>query len=137
MVFGGSQVLMDIEPLIGILLSKPILHGPTHSVLGALIIGGIAAVIGKPVSAFVLRFLNIPHEPFTWIAAGTGSFVGTFSHILLDGIMHADMAPGWPFTSGNLLLGIISVRQLHNVCLIAGLIVLVGLGVKAAVTRWA
>ena len=135
MVFGGSQVLMDIEPLIGILQNKPILHGPTHTLLGALIIGGIAAAIGKPISSFVLGLLRIRHEPFTWLAAISGAFVGTYSHVLLDGIMHSDMSPWWPFTPGNPLLGIISIGQLHNVCFLAGAVGLFGLAMRAAFKR--
>jgi hypothetical protein len=55
MVFGGSQVLMDIEPLIGILRGSAVLHGYTHTLAGALGIGALAALIGKPISSFVLR----------------------------------------------------------------------------------
>ena len=132
MVFGGSQVLMDIEPLIGILQNKSILHGPTHTLLGALIIGSIAAVIGKPISSFVLKLLEIRHEPFTWLAAISGAFVGTYSHVLLDGIMHSDMSPWWPFAPGNPLLRIISIGQLHNLCFLAGAIGLIGLAIRAA-----
>lgn len=55
MVFGGAQVMMDIEPLIGLLQNKSILHGYTHTLAGALLIGLAAALIGKPVSGWVLR----------------------------------------------------------------------------------
>lgn len=131
MVFGGSQVLMDIEPLIGMLLDKPILHGPTHTLWGALVIGGIAAAIGKPISSFVLQRLRIRHEPLTWLAAVTGAFLGTYSHIILDGIMHSDMSPWWPFSSGNPLLGSISIDQLHSICFLAGAVGFIGLGITA------
>lgn len=122
MVFGGSQVLMDIEPLIGILQGKAVLHGYTHTLLGALIIGAIAGIIGKPISAFVLRLLSIPHHPFTWTASFAGAFVGTFSHLGLDALMHADMNPWWPFVAGNPLLGSVSLGWLHLGCLAAGMI---------------
>jgi len=135
MVFGGSQVLMDIEPLIGILQNKSILHGPTHTLLGALIIGGIAAITGKPISSFVLKLLRIRQEPFTWLAAISGAFLGTYSHVLTDGIMHSDMAPWWPFALGNPLLRIIGIEQLHNVCFLAGAIGLIGLAIRAAIKR--
>ena len=42
MVFGGTQVLMDIEPLVAILRGSPVLHGVTHTILGALVIGLVA-----------------------------------------------------------------------------------------------
>ena len=65
MVFGGAQVLMDIEPLIGILTDQPILHGPTHTLLGAMVIGTLAGIAGRPISARVLSWLRIPHYPLT------------------------------------------------------------------------
>ncbi len=54
MVFGGAQVLMDIEPLVAIVQGWPILHGVTHTILGALVIGLVAGAIGRPISEFVL-----------------------------------------------------------------------------------
>ena len=75
MVFGGAQVLMDLEPLIGILQDRDVLHGVTHTWLGALVIGSVAAVIGKPISTMVLRWRKIPHPPLTWLAAITGAYV--------------------------------------------------------------
>ena len=122
MVFGGSQVLMDIEPLIGILQNKPILHGYTHTLLGTLVIGTIAGIIGRPISSYVLRLLAIPHPPFTWAAAFAGAYIGTFSHVLLDAIMHFDMSPWWPIASGNQLLSAISIDQLHLACLVAAVV---------------
>ena len=53
LVFGGAQVLMDIEPLVGIVRGWPILHGVTHNLLGALIIGLVAGAIGRPVGESV------------------------------------------------------------------------------------
>jgi len=121
MVFGGAQVLMDIEPLLGMLQGKDVLHGPTHTLLGALIIGLIAAIIGRPISEFVLRWRKIPHYPFTWLASFTGAFLGTFSHVGFDAVMHSDMNPWWPLAQGNTWLGVISIDQLHLLCLVLGL----------------
>ncbi|MCL2020533.1 MAG: hypothetical protein FWG81_00115 [Betaproteobacteria bacterium] len=113
---------MDIEPLIGILRGWDVLHGYTHTVLGTLVIGAIAGFIGKPVSSFVLKRLQIPHYQFTWSASFLGAFIGTFSHVLLDAIMHWDMSPWRPITSGNKLLGVISMDALHLSCIIAAVI---------------
>ena len=96
MVFGGSQVLIDIEPGVRMILGTSLLHGPTHTLLGALLIGIIASVIGKPISLFVLSILHIPHQGMTWKAAAYGAFGGTLSHLVLDGMMHADMLPWFP-----------------------------------------
>jgi len=120
MVYGGTQVLMDIEPLVGIIQHKPVLHGYPHTILGALVIGTIAGLIGKPISEVVLRILKIPHFPFTWTAAFAGAYVGSFLHIILDAMMHADMNPWWPIASSNPLLGVVPISLLHLGCMIAG-----------------
>lgn len=122
MVFGGTQVLMDLEPLIGILQDRDVLHGATHTWLGALVIGGVAAVIGKPISTMALRWRKMVHPPLTWLSALLGAYVGAFSHVLLDAIMHADMGPAWPLSSANPLLGLIGIDQLHLACLAAGVV---------------
>ncbi len=91
-VFAGSQVLMDLEPGIKILglLDGP-LHGPTHTVLGALLIAVATAVIWEVwqrygPSAIVDRIGRARHG----IVVGTALF-GTLSHVALDSIMHSDM----------------------------------------------
>ena len=135
MVFGGSQVLMDIEPLVGIVLDNPVLHGPSHTLLGATVIGLLAAGIGKPIATMALDLLKIVHDPITWRAAVAGAFVGTYSHVFFDGIMHADMSPWWPFAAGNPLLGAISIDQLHDACFLAGAIGLGAIAIRALSSR--
>jgi membrane-bound metal-dependent hydrolase YbcI (DUF457 family) len=122
MVFGGSQVLMDIEPLIGMMRGSAILHGYTHTLAGALGIGAAAALIGKPISSHVLRHIRAPHHPLTWRAAALAAFVGTFSHIIFDAVMHRDIRPWWPFSSTNGLLHAIPVDDLHYVFVALGAI---------------
>ncbi len=135
MVFGGSQVMMDIEPLIGILRGWSVLHGWTHTVLGALAIGSLAGLMGRPISERVLRWLDIGHPPFTWRASFISAYVGTFSHVALDAIMHADMDPLRPFVMGNSLLGMMSIDMLHLLCFGLGLIGAVIVGGQALITR--
>ncbi len=42
--FGCAQILMDIEPLLGLIRHAPILHGRTHTLAWALPIGLGAAL---------------------------------------------------------------------------------------------
>ncbi len=122
MVFGGSQVLMDIEPGYRMLVQDPIVHGPTHTLAGAVVIGFLATVFGKPTSEYVLRLIRYPKPAMSWIAAAAGAFSGTFSHIGLDAIMHADMQPWAPLSESNALLGLISIDVLHIICLGLGIV---------------
>ena len=120
MVFGGSQVLMDIEPAEQLYRGADVLHGYTHNLAGALVIGGIATLIGRPISLLVLRRLPGNYKSFSWRASAMGAFVGTFSHVGLDALMHPDVRPLWPFSPANPLLGAVSVGSLHLACLVLG-----------------
>ena len=113
---------MDIEPLLGIIYGWPVLHGISHTLGGALLIGTIAALIGKPVSQWVLRYFRYNKWSITWRVSFISVYVGTFSHIALDAIMHGDMNPFWPLLHGNPWLGIITINQLHLLCLVLGMI---------------
>lgn len=131
MVFGGSQVLMDIEPLVELIQGKPILHGVTHTILAALVIGLVSGAVGRPLSELALKLLRIRHHPITWTVSFLSGLVGTCSHITLDAVMHRDMAPLWPSATGNPMLGIISVESLHVLCLIAGVLGVVIIAARA------
>ena len=51
-----------------------------------------------------------------------GALFGTLSHVVLDSLMHADMAPLLPWSKGNPLYGAIAIDTLHWLCLIAGVL---------------
>jgi len=122
MVFGGSQVLMDIEPAYRMIVQDPIIHGWTHTLAGAAAIGLIATISGKPVSEFVLRLLRYPRPSMLWSASVAGAFAGTFSHIFFDAIMHSDMMPWSPLSESNRILGLVSIGSLHITCVLLGLV---------------
>jgi hypothetical protein len=131
MVFGFTQVTIDIEPLVRIVREDPVLHGFTHTYLGATVIAILSVLIGRPVCQFLLnRWTHDPRSPFMnwlrgprnilWTAAISGAVVGAYSHVLFDSIMHSDMRPLAPFSEVNALLHLISVDGLHLLCLVAG-----------------
>ena len=121
-VFGGAQVLMDLEPLVGMLRGSDVLHGYTHTLAGALAIGVLAGAIGRPVSLFVLRRAGIAHVPFSWGASFAGGLVGTLSHIALDALMHADQRPWWPLSDANPWLYSVPLSGIHVGCVVAGVL---------------
>ena len=114
MIFGGAQVLIDLEPLVHRVRGDPVLHGPAHTFVGALGIAGVAAVVGRPVSMFVLRRLGARDASIGWTVAGVSALVGTWSHVVLDGFIHRDMHPLWPFSPDNPLLGLVYVVTLYQ-----------------------
>ncbi len=122
LIFCGSQVLMDIETGIRILVRSQQLHAFSNTYLGAVFIGGIAALIGKPITNAFLRLFAPKQAPVTWVASVSAAFMGTISHVILDSIMHPDAEPWAPFFAGNELLGIIRLDYLHLGCVLLGVI---------------
>jgi hypothetical protein len=107
MVFGFSQVAIDIEPLVRMIRGDVVLHGLTHTYLGATVIAVLSVVVGRPVCQFLLNYWPPdPYSPFlnwlrgpkviSWPASIAGAFVGTYSHIFLDSVMHSDMQRSRP-----------------------------------------
>jgi hypothetical protein len=131
MIFGGSQVLMDIEPLMRILRGDAVLHGPSHTVLGVVGIALVAALVGRPISQPVLKAAHIRQPTISWPVAFASAFLGAYSHVGLDAVMHADMNALWPFAAGNSLLGVISLDALHGGCVIAGALGAAVIGFRA------
>ncbi|MBX7229135.1 MAG: metal-dependent hydrolase [Burkholderiaceae bacterium] len=134
MVFGWTQILMDIQPLWVMLTGHGHLHGFSHTYLGATLLGIAAAFSGKYVAEFGLYLLSKRDSlPISWPVAISSALIGSFSHVLLDSIMHADVEPFFPFVQSNVFLGILSIETLHKFCIYSGLI---GAGLYAAVSYY-
>jgi hypothetical protein len=133
LTFGIAQVAMDIEPLIGMIRGSDILHGWTHTYAGATFIAIMVILMAPPLCRLILARWNFELQRHNlswlgtdsrlgWVAASTGAFIGTYSHVALDSIMHADMAPLWPWGRSSAWLGVISIGDLHAACVVAGLL---------------
>jgi membrane-bound metal-dependent hydrolase YbcI (DUF457 family) len=147
-VFAGSQVLIDLEPLIRMLRGDRVLHGFSHTIGGATLVGLCAAVLMRPIVNWVFpKFLADPQpalitwirgpETISWAVALGSAMTGTYSHLIFDGLMHADMHPFRPFSDANPLLGLVSVGDVYLGCVVAGAIgvALFGLGFGARELR--
>ena len=124
MIFGWTQILMDIQPLVLLLTGKGHLHGFTHTYGGALLIAAISALTGKYLSEMGLRLLGVfksNHQRLTWFVTIISAVIGSTSHVLLDSVMHSDVEPFFPFSSANPFHHIISVSLLPKLCLYSGL----------------
>ncbi|MDM7861638.1 metal-dependent hydrolase [Alteromonas sp. ASW11-36] len=125
MVFGWAQIVMDIQPLIVLLSGEGHLHGFSHTYVGASLLTVFAGLSGKYLSELGLKVLKLDFTSainISWIVAFVSAFIGCFSHVVIDSVMHSDMRPFYPFISNNDLLGIISVSTLHKICLYSGLV---------------
>lgn len=127
LTFGVAQVAMDIEPLIGMLHGSAVLHGPSHTYLGAIGIGLLVALLARWICPPMLRRWNteILHYRLAWLHESgnwtTRTFLlsalaGTLSHVVLDSVMHLDMAPWAPWSKANGLYSAVSLSFLHWAC---------------------
>ena len=134
MVFGWTQVIMDIQPLVVLISGEGHLHGFTHTFIGATLLAVVSALTGKYAAEFGLRYIGeTRYLPIRWVVVFLSAFIGAYSHVLLDGFMHSDLQPFAPFTASNVFLGFISIEALHDFCLYSGL---VGAGLYYAISRW-
>ena len=132
-VFGFSQVLIDVEPAVGLFRGAELLHGFSHTYVGATLLAVVSIVVGRPLCEWVARWVNrsghfptfgaVPWpERIAAPAAVTGAFVGTYSHVLIDGMMHQDMHALAPFSMRQPLLGLVSVSTLYLLCVLCGVV---------------
>lgn len=123
MVFGWSQIVIDIQPLIAMIRGVGQLHGVTHTYVGATLIAIVAAVTGKYLSQWALvSFFAMKPVVIRWWVAFLSALIGTYSHVVLDSIMHTDIQPLLPLSESNDLQGIVTISLLHKLCLYSGLL---------------
>jgi membrane-bound metal-dependent hydrolase YbcI (DUF457 family) len=125
MIFGWTQIVMDLQPLIAMISGEGHIHGFTHTYVGAILIALISALSGwylAPIGLWVLRVEPTLNTRISWVVVSVSAFVGSFSHVFLDSIMHSDLQPFYPINIDNPFLGLISVYILQKFCLYSGLV---------------
>jgi membrane-bound metal-dependent hydrolase YbcI (DUF457 family) len=147
-VFGFAQVAIDIEPLIRILRGENVLHGFTHTYIGAALIGAVSLLVGKTFCEWLLRIWNTitqfkflkwlqltPNIP--WFSELIGAFIGTFSHVFLDSLIHSDMHPFTPFSTSNNLLYIMPIGWVYLICTGLGVVGFMAIALVSLWNKWA
>jgi hypothetical protein len=140
-VFAFSQVLIDLEPGVRMLLDREPLHPHLHTYLGATFVALVSGSLGRPVCEWALRAWNRKLSPAQarWLAletsipplaAWSAAFIGAYSHVVLDSIMHADLRPWAPFAAGNGLLGLLSIPDLQMLCVVLGIAGVIGVAAR-------
>lgn len=120
MVFGWTQIVMGIQPLIVLISGEGHLHGFSHTYIGATLIAAFSALTGKHLSQFGLWLLRITPSVrvnIAWWVVFLSAFIGSYSHVLLDSIMHSDVQPFYPASQENMFLEMLSISALHKLCL--------------------
>jgi hypothetical protein len=140
-VFGFAQVVMDVQPLVHLLRGEGIVHGISHTYFGGTLIAVFSLFVGRPICQLLLRvWVPSPKDRFLvwlhgsavirWPPAVSGAFVGAYSHVFLDSMIHPDIQPFAPFAEGNPMERLISFGGLHLLCLGIGLLGILGLVVR-------
>ncbi len=125
MIFGWAQIVMDLQPLLVILTGEVHLHGFSHTYIGATLLGIFSALSGKHLSELGLKILGVAKEKpinIVWSVAFLSAFIGSYSHVLLDSMMHVDVEPYYPLNTSNHFYGFLSIESLHKLCLYSGLL---------------
>lgn len=142
-VFAFSQCLIDLEPIGMFLATGAPVHPWLHTFPGATLVFAASWWAGPPVCGWALRRWNAWLSPAQarWLAqdatiapraAGSGAFIGAYSHVAIDGLMHGDMEPFAPFSPANPWLHAVSIETLQWACVAAGVAGLAGM----LVLRW-
>jgi membrane-bound metal-dependent hydrolase YbcI (DUF457 family) len=131
LAFFVANVLIDLESLHNLRAGNYPVHEFFHTYLGA------SLAIPATILLFLLArsLARVLPDAFGWKsvsvrAVGIGAAAGAYSHVVLDSIMHADMAPLAPFSTANALLGVLSLETLHWSCVGAGAIAVIVLIVR-------
>jgi hypothetical protein len=124
-IFGYAQVLIDLQPLVALTTGRGELHGSTHTWVGAVVIGSLAAVTGRPPTNAALRLLRGDARSrltVSWpVALGSG-LIGTLSHVALDSLLYRDMHALWPWSQEQPWLGAATSAQVYGGCIASGVI---------------
>lgn len=133
LAFCAANVLIDVEPLYYLCTDQYPLHRFFHTYIGATLVAAAALIVFLSARRIANRY-RIPN-PLNWQAlqplpVALGATTGTYSHIVLDSIMHADITPLAPFSDDNLLHQVVPLAALHWFCLGPGVVALCLLGAR-------
>lgn len=107
-IFVLSQVIMDLESFYNILNHKDRIHAYFHTYLGSLLPLLITVLL------YVIYKKTVQNTRHIFLCRVIiTAWIGVWSHVFLDFIMHADMQPFWPISVDNPTLGLITTENLH------------------------
>jgi membrane-bound metal-dependent hydrolase YbcI (DUF457 family) len=122
--FVAANCITDVESIYNVLKGNLPVHRFLHTFVGAAVSAAMAIVL----FLFMRRLARSRPLPdwFEWQQLTlppviAGALLGSYSHVVLDGIMHADMRPLAPWSDANPFLHAVSLSALHWGCIIAAI----------------
>jgi membrane-bound metal-dependent hydrolase YbcI (DUF457 family) len=135
LAFIAANCITDCETIYNVLSGRFPLHRFLHTFVGATVTAIVTVALFFALRTLAAR-VELPNG-FDWqkltiapVAVGAG--LGTYSHIVLDGIMHADVRPFGPWRDDNPFFGLVALDALHLGCLAAGALGLLVIFVRNA-----
>jgi membrane-bound metal-dependent hydrolase YbcI (DUF457 family) len=109
------------------------IHRWFHTYVGATVLAAVCILFGRPICQLFLRlWLAWPNAPWQRFApagwrirptsALTAALIGTYSHVLMDSLVHRDMKPFMPWSPQNPLLQPAFSSLLHAACVVLGIL---------------
>lgn len=132
-VFALSQILIDIEPGLGLFLGWDELHGWTHTYAGALLVAMATVAIWWLWER--VRPKRLDNGPVSAFVMASSALLGTLSHVWLDSQFHAEMAKLTPdslklWTTGDV------TTSIEMACLAAAGLALIIYGARRLSRHW-
>ena len=117
--FVAANCITDVESIYNVLTGNFPYHRFLHTFLGAAVVTALTVAIFLVTRQLARRF-PLPNwfswQQLTLLPVTVGALLGSFSHIVLDGVMHADMRPFAPWSDANPFLHRVSLGVLHWGC---------------------
>lgn len=133
LAFCSANVLIDVEPLYYMVTQQYPLHRFFHTYIGAAIIT-IATVCIFFAELKLASRVRLPNL-FQWQdlksrSIWLGAAAGSYSHIVLDSVMHRDIVPLSPFSEANVLYQLVPLSTLHLFCVLSAIVALAVLALR-------
>ena len=128
-IFALTNIFIDLEPITYFLFTGIPSHKFFHSIFGATLLGLISALYFRKLCGnYIMKWnknlhpidrawLEVRNSKINLFEALLGGFIGAWSHLALDSMVHHDIKPFWPFSSGNPLLVLMSPNSILYLCL--------------------
>jgi membrane-bound metal-dependent hydrolase YbcI (DUF457 family) len=122
--FMAANCITDVESIYNILRGNFPLHRFLHTFVGAAVAAALTVALFVAMRRLA-RSIRLP-DWYEWQQLAlppviVGALLGSYSHIVLDGIMHADMRPFAPWSEANPFLHAVSLSTLHWACIALGI----------------
>ena len=133
-LFVALQVIIDLESLYNLVYGRHPVHRFLHTFVGA----GFLALLASVILYGGARYYVTDSVNCVWPSRRlfpslmAMSLFATWSHVVLDGVMHRDTRPLWPMTDQNPFLSIVPLSVLHLACVALGFFGLVALVFRAS-----